>query len=253
MTNQIKIDVPADVTRDTLTFVQRILGPVADAADLLSDRIRFYRWKSAVRMLSRAREIAEEQGLAIGEVPLKFLVPFLEKCSLEDEDGSLVETWARLLASAASDYDDRYLKYTDILSKLGHEDVVILSEMKKGAVASEVFSPEHYSAPSWHRITSRMDLAWKSELVEIDPNEIMGPGRLVYIFHEDDIANFNALELRDFPDGLRLQMLQVLGLVFLHSEYMTFRQKRYFGIMAELTPLGFDFVAACQPENDRER
>ena len=36
----INVNVPADVVRDASQFLQRILGPVANAADLLSDKIR---------------------------------------------------------------------------------------------------------------------------------------------------------------------------------------------------------------------
>ena len=59
MSNEIKIDIPADVPRDTLKFFQRVLGPFADASDFLGDKVRFYRWKSAIKTLQRAEEFAK--------------------------------------------------------------------------------------------------------------------------------------------------------------------------------------------------
>jgi hypothetical protein len=96
-----KVDVPGDVTRSASNFLQRILGPVAEAIEFLSDKIRFYRFRSAIRTLERAKEITEASGITPKELPLKFLVPFLEDCSLEQEDSPFIEQWAKLLSSAS--------------------------------------------------------------------------------------------------------------------------------------------------------
>jgi hypothetical protein len=54
------------------------------------------------RVWNRAQEMLEDAGLQPGPVPLKTLVPLLQYASLED-DKSLQERWANLLANAAAD------------------------------------------------------------------------------------------------------------------------------------------------------
>ncbi|WP_300390333.1 hypothetical protein [Henriciella sp.] len=67
----------------------------------------------------RAKQIADQNGLELKAPPLKFLVPYYEKASLEHED-SLIEWWARILVSESSGNSPNLI-YTDILSKLSKE------------------------------------------------------------------------------------------------------------------------------------
>jgi len=53
-------------------------------------------------IVEKAIQILVEEKAAVATFPTKFLVPFLEKASLEDSQSDLLETWATLLASAAT-------------------------------------------------------------------------------------------------------------------------------------------------------
>src|ERR1700704_5325898 len=99
----ISVHIPDDVVRSANEFLQRIIGPVAQAADLLSDKLRFVRFRSAIKTLEKDRALVEERKVELKELPAKFLVPFLETCSIEDESSELIDRWAALLASAAED------------------------------------------------------------------------------------------------------------------------------------------------------
>lgn len=123
------IQIPPEASKDIVAFTQRLLGPAADAADFLGDKIRFYRWRSALRTLQRAEEFALEQGIEPKEVPLKFLVPFLEKCSLEDEESELVDAWANLLIGAIGEYSPLHMAYTDILAKMSFAEATFLKNL----------------------------------------------------------------------------------------------------------------------------
>ena len=122
------INVPEDVPRDTLAFVQQILGPVAEASDFLSDRIRFFRWKTAINTLERAKQISRNSSLSPNPVPVKFLVPFLEKCSLED-DAYLIEKWAALLASTSENCTSSNHQYINILSDISVDEAMFLDSL----------------------------------------------------------------------------------------------------------------------------
>ena len=128
MSISANVSVPADVTRSAIGFLQRLVGPAAEVADLLSDKIRFFRFKTAMKTAQIAEKIAKEKRLNVSQVPLKFLVPFLENCSLEDEP-HLTQKWANLLSKAAAKYENEYLLYSTILKEMSGADARLLDLM----------------------------------------------------------------------------------------------------------------------------
>lgn len=112
-----------------LGFLQKVIGPLAEVSEILSDQVRFFRWKSAVSTLDKARKFAEKRGVEVSEVPLKFLVPFLEGCSLEEEGSELTEYWAKLLAGAMSNKKLARNHFIDILKGASQEEMVLLDQL----------------------------------------------------------------------------------------------------------------------------
>lgn len=99
MTFNVKMEGTAELTNALV----EAFSPVTEVLGTIGDRVRVYRHISLLRSIKRAREIALEENLKIKEPSLKFLIPYLEDCSLEDPDNKeLMEMWARLLASASS-------------------------------------------------------------------------------------------------------------------------------------------------------
>ncbi|NFV81403.1 Abi-alpha family protein [Magnetospirillum aberrantis] len=129
METKIDIKVGEEASANALSFVQRLIGPLAEASDFLSDKIRFYRWKSAIEVLNVASNIMSERGIIATEIPLKFLVPFLEKCSLGDADDGLREKWAHLLASTSDKYSINKHVFINILSEIDAPSVKILDDL----------------------------------------------------------------------------------------------------------------------------
>ena len=41
----VKLNIPEDVTRDTVNFAKRILGPLAEIGDLFGEQVRFLRYR----------------------------------------------------------------------------------------------------------------------------------------------------------------------------------------------------------------
>jgi hypothetical protein len=76
-----------------------------------------------------ARKAAELEALELAPPPTKFLVPFLEKASLEDRDEELHSRWAALLVSASTHYEARHLTFIDIMTRLSSEELVLLEEV----------------------------------------------------------------------------------------------------------------------------
>src|SRR5215204_5557960 len=123
------MNLPSPISEGALAFFQKLLGPVGEATEVLSDKIRLYRWKSSLKTLQRAREIAAQYDLPINEVPLKFLIPFMEKSSLEEEDSELTEQWATLLAMTSANPARARPIFVEILSRLSGIEADLLDKM----------------------------------------------------------------------------------------------------------------------------
>ncbi len=78
------LEVKIEGTKGLSKAIVEAFSPLTEALGTLGDRIRIYRQLSLMRSLRRAQEIAEEEHLPLKQPPLKFLVPFLEDCSLEE-------------------------------------------------------------------------------------------------------------------------------------------------------------------------
>ncbi|MFL5961024.1 MAG: Abi-alpha family protein [Gaiellaceae bacterium] len=83
--------------------LEPFVAPIAETGQIVTDLIRFQRWKLQHWILGKATEFLEARGLEPKQVSLKVLVPLLEAASLEDEgDQEMHIRWAALLANAAA-------------------------------------------------------------------------------------------------------------------------------------------------------
>src|SRR5262249_41246561 len=101
-------------------------APAREAGAWLADQIRYRRFRTQVKILTRATEQLREAGLDPKAVDLSVLVPLLEDGSLLQEDDPMVDRWASLLAAAAADPDDVPPSYPDILRQLTPHEAALL-------------------------------------------------------------------------------------------------------------------------------
>lgn len=247
----IEIKVGEASTQAAVAFTQRLLGPIAEATDFLSDKIRFMRWKSAQKTIEEAEKIAIERGIAVKEVPVKFLVPFLEKCSLEEDDSKLIEKWAELLVTAIDDYSHRLICYADILAQLGPEEVNILEAMWNKTNPKVMGTVENiidiYGGGGATSRNSLSELHSASIDMKSGVDEI---GRYL-LFQITSVRDSNrGLYTSQTGSYLRensIFWMEKLGLVKvvsnIDSEVDNFD---HFVFKAQLTPLGYSFVKACR-------
>lgn len=81
-------------------FAQVFKEPITEVAGMLTDRLKFARWKRLVEMQSQVNEILSSRKISdTRSVPPKLALPLLEEASLED-DTSLQNLWNHLLANA---------------------------------------------------------------------------------------------------------------------------------------------------------
>ena len=137
---QVSIAVPEDVTRaksqaflDAISPFTNALGFIGDWLADARERSRIHRLTTLMTIAEKARKEIEDQGEKPSAIPLKALLPMLDKASLEEADDEILTTaWGTLIASAALDYDPEVIAFSRILSELSPRECLILQRIFGG-------------------------------------------------------------------------------------------------------------------------
>lgn len=128
--------IPPDVTRARTSAWLDLISPITQWAGLKGDQLRHKRELLRIQqdaVLNRIAESAykkiEAEALEVEPVPTKFLVPFLERASLEEEESELCDRWADLLVSAATGYDPSMIRFAAVLAEIGPGEVGFLNRI----------------------------------------------------------------------------------------------------------------------------
>lgn len=245
---QLVSKLPKDAVRDITDFLLRVFGPLAEGGDYASEQIRLFRFRSAIKTLQTAKQIADQSNIALNELPLKFLVPFLENCSLEEDDSELIEQWARLLVSASTDYDPRHSTFVNILSQISSVEVKFLKRIY-----------EQQYERGFDRLTALLDIYrenrpayWGEKSVSLD-EAYEAEGRFLVMAgtgsseerqrHWDD--KFEITTRRTIQSLLVLERQNLIKIRTDAGPHIE-TEKGVYVVQAALTPLGYDFVQACE-------
>ena len=131
--------IPPDVTRARTAAWLDLISPLTEWIGLKGDEIRYRREQLRIQredVLHTIIRKAKEQLQSVDKVtplPNKFLMPFLEKASLEDQNGEPTTLWSQLLVSAASKYDPVHLRIIEILSQMGPNEARYLKQLLHGS------------------------------------------------------------------------------------------------------------------------
>jgi hypothetical protein len=104
-TREITKTAPEGVraTKKLGAFIARLVQePADDIVEILTDRLRFARWRRQERLLVEMEKSLQDRNLHgdLLPVPLKIALAILENAAIEEDD-SLQDLWAKLLAAAA--------------------------------------------------------------------------------------------------------------------------------------------------------
>lgn len=216
------INLPKTIIEKVDAFLRTLLGPASnEIGELLADRIRFRRFRNQVRMLQTAQDFLDAAGLKAKEIPLRTLVPLVEKASLE-EHPDLQKMWATLLANVSQGSMGTALHSVciNVLSNISPLEAKILNVVYSDYLEKEPKYIEDSGAKGYHRNTmSASLLSYKpwSLLRQADIQENNGEILLenlqrLGIFRQDT-PQFEDGEIRD-PDyicltELGLQVLKI--------------------------------------------
>jgi len=110
-------------------FIAKVFSePVSEVAGMVTDKLRFARWKRMVSMSDEVQEILDRRGIEnTRAVPPKLALPLLEEASLEDEP-ELQKLWNNLLANAMDPSYDGEIRtaHSEIIKSITHNDAAIL-------------------------------------------------------------------------------------------------------------------------------
>jgi len=111
-------------------FVRVFRDPIDEVAGMVTDRLRFVRWKRLVSMSDEVTLILAARGVdETRPVPPKIALPIFEEGSLE-EDESLQKLWSQLLANAMDPSFNGELRYgfIDMIRNITADEASILNE-----------------------------------------------------------------------------------------------------------------------------
>lgn len=80
-------------------FLGKLISPTIEEVGLLiSENVKYLRFKNEIKILLKAKSYVEKQKINLKEIPIKILVPLLDKASLEDNE-AMQDKWANMLAN----------------------------------------------------------------------------------------------------------------------------------------------------------
>jgi hypothetical protein len=80
-------------------FLGKLISPTIEEVGLLiSENVKFLRFKNQIRILLKAKDYVDKKKINLKEIPIKILVPLLEKASLEDDE-TMQDKWANMLVN----------------------------------------------------------------------------------------------------------------------------------------------------------
>jgi hypothetical protein len=262
--------IPEDVTRAKAGAWLTLISPITEWAGLKGDELAH---KRALLRLQREEALAEianrvQTRLSTfsprSRVPAKFLVPFLEKASLEEPNSELVDLWANLLVSAAEEYNPHYVHFASIISQMSARQAQIFTDVigTNDASALEIsmsnlfteylhnFMEEYLSdqLKAASQTPKVLDDMWR--LLEKDLNHI---GIEIQHLHLEDLINDDftngTIGISKYEDDLETDfaILDATRLIrYVDTGFFVLAERWRIKVMFYyVTTLGRDFAKAC--------
>lgn len=189
------IEVKIEGTKELSKVLVDLLSPASELLGSLGDKVRVYRKLSLLRSLSRAKAIADKEGIKLGEPSLKFLVPYLEDCSLEDpQDEALIDMWARLLVDASTKPKSEHSLFIRVLRELTGSEARLFHY---------IASPETHKHCRASRHPEDVESDWKPTFVSIAIRDTMeAMGGMEKLREKDDFSRlYEAFLVREETAG----------------------------------------------------
>ena len=226
-------------------FATKLIGPTIEEVGLLmSDNIKYFRFKNQVKILIKAKEYVKEKNISIKEIPTKILVPLLENASLEEEE-KMQEKWAFMIGNLAdSEQSLQNQIFPYLLSQISlneYENLLEFSDKER------IYMIEYIKLLEFRE---KKEYYFNKEYRELhhNTNKVNQEGFLVKGLEEYEYSNLQRLGiLRQLPPKIIIDELEI--------EHSQMEGSEYYPIEAEydsedygyrITSLGIKFLSACE-------
>lgn len=247
---EIKAEIPSSSMGRLVDALTDAIRPFTEARGLRADTIRLQREDVLIEIARRAQQRARLENGELHPVPLKTLVPLLEKASLEDpEDEEMLDLWAALLAAETMDPGHNRRWCIDILASIDSWQARLLNHVANGKPQRTFFRIESFSRELASQEFSTQ-IEWASGKTRDETIRLLGqiPGYTL-LFEGENIPNTEEFDLKDLGEGPALLHLEALGLLWVNATSFLGETDRNFILNAQLTPLGSQFVALFDKED----
>lgn len=113
-------------------FAEKIIAnPLIEFNGILTDKIKYWRFKNQIDTLIKARTFLKQKGLLLEKkIPIKDLTTLLEHASFEDNE-EMQDCWASLLANALDPNNefDICSIFSGILSQVSPHEILLLDHI----------------------------------------------------------------------------------------------------------------------------
>jgi len=202
------------------TFFAKVFRePIDEVSGMITDKLRFVRWKRMVQMSDEVNKILEDKNVhTTRAVPPKIALPLIEEASLE-EDPNLQYLWNHLLANAMNPEFNGEIRYgfVEMIKEITGVEAILLNKFY------EILNREGRIRPLSNIFNYSLT---KEKLIQI-----LGVSIDDYAVAANNLMRMQLISPAILKGGARMG-----------SEPLTI----YKGIDAvTLTPLGVKFVEAC--------
>jgi len=136
-------------------LVHRLAGPVCDdIGAMISDSIKPYRARNLVNTLKKTERILRDAALPANAVPTRLLFPIAEASSIEDNE-TLQEKWAGLLATASQETDAVSPSFIETLKQMTPDEAKFIEKLYDARTDP--------SRPTWLGLNSQLHFAQFTE------------------------------------------------------------------------------------------
>jgi hypothetical protein len=128
----------------------KLAGPMSEELGaMLGDKVRVYRVKNMIKTVQKTERLLHDAGLPANAVPPRLLLPIIDNCSVEDDD-SLQELWAGLLATASQQTDLVSPSFVETLKQLTPDEAKHLEHLYETfgkSIGGSPISPYAFTEP----------------------------------------------------------------------------------------------------------
>lgn len=189
-------------------FLQNLINPPIEELGLLvTDNIRFWRFKNQVRILEKSKRIVEKNNITIQKIPLKILVPLLDGASLEEDD-ELRDNWSALIANSANkDKDICNPIFSEILKQLSSSEARCIKKMTE---------KENYTDSEFYDLWKEFNLNW-TNVYNLKRLGIVETEKGYYISDPSQLDSEELWEQEILVEGDKEYKLTPLGIEFIKA------------------------------------